>query len=188
MRAPLLQRAIDHALDSVEGVTPAALSLPTPCAGWDLGTLLHHLNDAFDVLAEGVCAGIIASAPAVMDDADADDPAAVFRKRAERVLDACSRPETTRRGGAAIADRRLPVDVVLTTVALEIAVHGWDAARAVGDRRPIPGRLALELLLLAPLQVDDAVRPGLFAPPVPVPPDAPPGDRLVAFLGRDPAS
>jgi hypothetical protein len=40
------------------------------------------------------------------------------------------------------------------------------------------------MLALSPLLVTS--RAGLFAPPVEVPPQAGPGDRLVAYLGRHP--
>jgi uncharacterized protein (TIGR03086 family) len=75
---------------------------------------------------------------------------------------------------------------VTSVGAVEIAVHGWDVAQACGHPRPIPPQLAKELLRLAPLLVTDADRPGRFAAPVAVPAHASPGDRLVAFLGRDP--
>jgi uncharacterized protein (TIGR03086 family) len=70
--------------------------------------------------------------------------------------------------------------------AIEIAVHGWDISQACGTRRPIPDPLAATLLRIAPLLIPDTGRDPLFGPPVPVPPRAGPGDRLVAFLGRDP--
>ncbi|MEU0437066.1 hypothetical protein ABZ153_36730 [Streptomyces sp. NPDC006290] len=72
--------------------------------------------------------------------------------------------------------------------ALEIAVHGWDVARACGRARPIPSALAAELLPLAHLVVADADRGVRFAAPVDVPPGTRPGGLLLAFLGRRPQS
>ena len=71
--------------------------------------------------------------------------------------------------------------------ALEIAVHGWDVARACGEDRPIPAELAEQLLDLLPVLVTDADRVERFAAPIAVPPSAGPGDQLVARLGRRPA-
>ena len=76
--------------------------------------------------------------------------------------------------------------LVAGTGAIEITVHGWDVARACGRTDPVPPALADELLDLAPLLVACTDRPGRFDRPVPVPPGAAPGDRLVAFLGRQP--
>jgi uncharacterized protein (TIGR03086 family) len=77
--------------------------------------------------------------------------------------------------------------VVAGAGAIELVVHAWDVSRALGGRVQIPDPLAGRLLRLAPLLIAGHARAGLFDPPVPVPPEAPPGDRLVAFLGRDPA-
>jgi uncharacterized protein (TIGR03086 family) len=116
-----------------------------------------------------------------------EDPAGSFSERARRILEVLPGP-TRRQGVTTLGDRRLPIEVVLLTLALEIAVHAWDISRARGERRPIPSSLALELSLTVPLLLDDATRPGLFAKPVPVPAGTSPGDRLVAYLGRDPAA
>ncbi|MBO0868177.1 MAG: hypothetical protein J2P15_06390, partial [Micromonosporaceae bacterium] len=86
----------------------------------------------------------------------------------------------------AVGGRPLSGGIVAAVGALEIAVHGWDVSRARGRRAPVPAPLAEELLELAPVLVIPRYRPGRFAAAVPVPPGSPPGDRLVAFLGRQP--
>jgi uncharacterized protein (TIGR03086 family) len=91
-----------------------------------------------------------------------------------------------RREPISIGGRTLPVSVLTSTGAVEIAIHGWDVGRACGQHRPIPPRLAQELLVLASLLVSRADRPARFAPPVPLPPQATPSDHLLAFLGRHP--
>jgi hypothetical protein len=77
-------------------------------------------------------------------------------------------------------------DTVTRVGAVEIAVHGWDVARACGYNRSIPAPLAEEMLWLAAVLVTDDDRPARFAPPVALSPLASPGARLVAFLGREP--
>jgi uncharacterized protein (TIGR03086 family) len=74
-----------------------------------------------------------------------------------------------------------------TAGAIEVTIHGWDVAVACGLHRPIPDDLADELLDLSAVLIRDSDRPGRFGPPVPVPADAAPGDRLLAFLGRSPS-
>ena len=85
-----------------------------------------------------------------------------------------------------IDDRHLTSPMVAAVGAIEIAVHGWDVARACGEHRPIPPLLAEELLDLAHLFVTPHDRPTRFAPPVPVAPFAPAQDHLLAYLGRHP--
>ena len=78
----------------------------------------------------------------------------------------------------------MPADLVASTGAVEIAVHGWDVSAARGGVRPIPAALVTRMLRLGPLLV--AGREGLFAVPVEVPAQASSGDRLVGCLGRAP--
>jgi hypothetical protein len=96
----------------------------------------------------------------------------------------------TRAGGPpeviTIADRCMPSGMMAAAGAIEIAVHGWDMSRACGQRRPIPGPLAAELLEMARLLVPTTGRHPLFAAPVAVAPMAGPSDQLAAFLGRAP--
>lgn len=187
----LLEGAIGYALGAVQAVTPRQLAGPTPCAEWDLRTLLHHLNDALDVLGECIDTGRIGPHPggsAAGGDGDGDlaaDPAATFRDRAGRLLDARSAGGCNGRV-VAIAGHRLTASAVAATGAIEIAVHGWDVSQACGQARPIPAVLATGLLAICPLVVTGATRHRLFAAPVPVSPLASPSDLLVAFLGRSP--
>jgi len=69
---------------------------------------------------------------------------------------------------------------------VEVAVHGWDVARACGQDRPLPPALAGELHELCILLVDDGDRPHRFGPEVELPSTANAGDRLLALLGRTP--
>jgi uncharacterized protein (TIGR03086 family) len=115
-----------------------------------------------------------------------DDPAATVRATASRLLGAwvTARPDQV----LSVADLPLTAAAVARAGALEIAVHGWDIARATGLPRPVPAALANELLRTArQLVPSPALRFPLFGPPLTVPAEADPSDRLVAFLGRDPA-
>ncbi|MFJ6572831.1 maleylpyruvate isomerase family mycothiol-dependent enzyme [Streptomyces sp. NPDC091292] len=214
----LLERALAYARGCVAAVPVAAgpdwPAAPTPCAGWDLGALLDHLNDSLAALREGIGGGHIAPARTAADpvppaepvaptdpvtglDNPVTDPVLGFRDRASALLGAWAAlsgsPGPAGASGAPraprtvlVADRPLAATLVAAVGAVEIAVHGWDIGRACGLRRPIPPGLAGALLPVAHCFVEDADRGQLFAAPVPVPPDACPGDRLVAFLGRSP--
>jgi uncharacterized protein (TIGR03086 family) len=80
----------------------------------------------------------------------------------------------------------VPMRIVTSAGAIDVAVHGWDVGRACGTGGAMPGELAEDMLSIAPLLVTSADRPGRFASPIPVPAEANACDRLVAFLGRDP--
>jgi uncharacterized protein (TIGR03086 family) len=204
----LLERAISFTLGSLHSVTSAALSLPTPCREWDLHALLAHLNDSLAALHEAIDlghveVGHIDLGPVGRGQVDRRpvdigpddlgpggghrDPAAVLvaalRGRAGQVLGAWAGGGDYR---VSVGGCRLSANVVTSAGAVEVAVHGWDVARACRRHRPIPPQLAEEMLWLSPLLVTEGDRPRRFATPVAVPPNASPSDRLVAFLGRDP--
>ena len=209
----LLERAIGYTLGSLQLVTPSSLALPTPCAGWDLHALLHHLEDSIAALQEAVDLAGIALTPldpvhaAGVPGAPPGPFAALAPKArpgaADAATGACAGVLVARlrdracqllgswvggdpRQPVPIGGRTLPVSVLTSAGAVEIAIHGWDVARACGQPRPIPPRLAQELLVLASLLVRRADRPVRFGPAVTLPPEATPSDHLVAFLGRHP--
>jgi uncharacterized protein (TIGR03083 family) len=208
----LLERAIGYTLGSLQLVTRQAMSQPTPCRGWDLRALLGHMNDSLLALTEAIDLGRVdvdlpvgggnQAVDFAFDQADPVDGnpivglpvaggltvglVASLRDQACQLLGGlaatrCGRP-------IAVAGYELTRSIVTSTGAIEVAVHGWDVARACGRDRPIPPSLAEELLELCPLFVSDADRPNRFAAPADVPPLAGPGDRLLAFLGRHPGA
>lgn len=185
----LLERATAYTLGSLHLVTPAAMPNPTPCPDWDLRALLRHVSDSLTALHEATDTGHVApeaagcGAPGSGDDTE-ENPVAGLRDRACRLLGAWTRTQSP--DVISIAGCPLTTSIVAGTGALEITVHGWDVARACGHHRPIPRPLAEEMLDLCPLLVTDADRPRRFAAPVDVPPLAGSGERLLAFLGRDP--
>ena len=171
----LLERAVAYTLGCLRPVTPAALSHPTPCHDWDLRDLLEHLTDSLTALREAAEDGHVRLAPTA---GSPHDPIATTRDQARRALGAW----TTQDGReVSIGGCPLTTDIVARAGALEVAVHGWDVARACRTPRPIPRALADELYPLALLLVSDADRPVRFA--APVTPDTP-ADRLLAYLGR----
>jgi uncharacterized protein (TIGR03086 family) len=87
---------------------------------------------------------------------------------------------------APITISNLPLgrDTTVLVGALEIAVHGWDVARATGQDRRIPEDLAVRLYDVAVAVVSEGERGTRFAPAVEVPPSAPTSTRLLAHVGR----
>lgn len=187
MPAGLLAAAIDYALGSVDCVAPGLLSQPTPCRDWDLAALLRHADDSLAALHEGLAAGYVSLGRAGPPASGPDRLARTFRDRAAQLRAAV---QAGGRHDIAIANRHVAAAVVTAVGAIEITVHGWDIAVACGQQRsqPIPADLAWGVLDIVPLVVTGTTRGSQFAAPVTVPPQASPGDRLVALLGRDPAS
>ena len=184
----VLERAIAYALGSLAMVTPDVLAHPTPCRHWDLHDLLEHLYDSMAALQEAVEDGRrVACSPGPAVDVPGADDAVILlvRDRAVRLLGAWANAD----GWAAVRvdDQPVTAPLIAGVGAIEVTVHGWDVAEACGQSRPIPNELADELLDLSVLFIRGGDRPGRFGRPVAVPASAPPGDRLVAYLGRQPS-
>ncbi len=182
----LLVCAVRYVLSAARLITPQRLPLPTPCTGWDLRTLLHHVSDSMDALSEGLYTGFVhLDVAAGGGRAGPGGPVAWLSQCAGTLLCACAAAGSAERR-VAIGDRELTTSLITMTGAVEIAVHGWDIAVACGGTEPVPPGLASDLLPIAALLAPRGTRAGLFADPVPVPAQACPGDQLVAFLGRRP--
>jgi uncharacterized protein (TIGR03086 family) len=180
----LLERAIGYTQGSLMLVTSDSLANPTPCVDWDLHGLLAHMMDSLVALSEAAELGHIDLEPSEPTGDFATDAVATLHRRACHLLGAWSQVDAPRE--VSVGDASIMGSVLTGTGALEIAVHGWDVARACGHDRPIPPALAEYLLELAPLLVRDADRPDRFAAPVGISPLARPSHQLVAYLGRSP--
>jgi uncharacterized protein (TIGR03086 family) len=194
----LLERAMGYTLGSLLLVTPQAMSRATPCGEWDLRALLAHMNESLRTLHEAIAVGHVDLDPGGTagpgaergnPDADYGDPArepvATLRNRACAMVGAWANVRD--HGDIAIADRPLSAGIVAAAGAVEVAVHGWDVARACGQHSAVPPALAEELFDLCQLLVRDADRPTRFAARLDRSLElASPSDRLVAFLGRSP--
>lgn len=176
----LLERAVGYTRISLGLLPLAAPDARTPCEDWDLSRLLRHMDDSLAAFTEAAETGYVEPAgpaeqhPALL--------AASLRDRACRLLGAWA--HESRRASVSVLGHDVSGSLVAATGAIEVAVHGWDVARACGVDRPIPEELAATLLAVAPLVVAPADRPRRFAPPADVPPTATASERLLAFLGR----
>jgi uncharacterized protein (TIGR03086 family) len=180
-----LQLAVGYGVAAAAAVTPDLLSSATPCRGWDLRMLLLHAIDSMDALADGVGCGRVALQPPVGSGESGCDPPAAFTERAGALIGACALVDGDGdRGLVAVGGSPLDRGLLLAAGALEIAMHGWDMFQACGCAEPIPERLALDLLRIAPALITASERGQLFARPVAAPAGASPSDRLAAFLGR----
>jgi uncharacterized protein (TIGR03086 family) len=185
--ADLLPIAIRYILGSLSCVTPASLSSPTPCAAWDLAALLAHVSDSLAVVHDAVVTGCVSlELAAPPQGIPADGLVATLRAQASQLLATSAAAGADR--SVVIADRWLAGRTMAAAGAVEIAVHGWDIAEACHRRRPIPAGLATSILAVVPLVVTEVTRGVQFSVPVAPAPQATPGDRLVALLGRDPAA
>ncbi|MCW2547926.1 MAG: hypothetical protein JWN96_2386 [Mycobacterium sp.] len=163
----LLSRAAQLMSASLEGAAQVLPTRRTPCAEWDLGTLVHHISDSVAALTE-----LISGAP-----------------RAPRPKGGCTYAQgEIRRLLQAIeqAPRDRPaIDLTALTGAFELTVHALDVNASTGRDTPLPADLVSTLLSFAPVVLGRIDREGLFDSSYPPSSDqSSDTDRLLAMFGR----
>jgi uncharacterized protein (TIGR03086 family) len=181
----LLESAVSYALAGAALATPQFLPRPTPCARWDLETLLDHLSDSIGVLGEAIATGGISPGPAPGYGGPGRDPVGRLRGQAVRLLGTCAAAGPTGRR-VAIGDRGLTASMVAVTGAIEITVHGWDIFVACGPAPAGPAGAGGRLAADRPAADHSRHPAGAVRRPGPAARPSRPGDKLIAFLGRRP--
>ena len=170
----------------VAGIRDDQLDAPTPCADTPVAGLLAHLEGlttAFRMAAEEtpVPGGPSASADALPPDWRTRIPAQL-----DALVAAWQRPSAWE-GTAEAGGVTMPAPVMAIVALDEVLVHGWDLAVATGQHYTADPASVAACTEFAAQAAAQGPTPGLFGPPVPVPDDAPPLDRLLGLTGRDPA-
>ena len=177
-----LRAAIAVAQAIVAGISAGQWGAPTPCPGVDVRALVNHL-----VAGNLYFVSLVAGGPRPDGDADllGADPVEAFRTAAAGLTAALGAPGVLDRTYA------LPFGEVSGPGLIEVRLiehlgHGWDLARATGQRADFPDDLAERALAVARRQVEDPAggRRSAFGAEVEVSPGAPAIDRLAGFLGR----
>ena len=186
----LHERALDETARLVDAVRPDQMSLPTPCSDWDVRALLAHLAGG-NIRYAGLTRGEpIKPGPArgggPAADLLGDDPAGAYRRSAAAV-DAAWRDPALLDRTFALPIGVLPGRAALTLHLVETVIHGWDVARATGQRPAFAPDVVRTAMQFTQASAPGDRPPGAaFAPSVPVADDLPEIDRLAAFLGRRP--
>ncbi|MFF4081234.1 TIGR03086 family metal-binding protein [Streptomyces sp. NPDC087218] len=171
----------------LDGVDEQHLTGPTPCPDYTVRELLGHvvgLSTAFRDAARKDLGPTTDTPPTATLPVLPDD----WRETLPPLLDelvAAWRAPAARQGMTRAGGVDLPAEVAVVIALDELVIHGWDLARATGQEyEPDEASLRVSLALLTP--DDDAPRPAIFGPPVPVPADASLLDQTVAMSGRRP--
>ncbi len=169
----VLSRALDQTGDVLAAIHEDQLSLPTPCADWDVALLIGHVTTSprnFLAMARSEDVDLTA-APVPATSGWAAD----FRSAADDLI------HHWHQQGDDVDAGQIDMQTA------ELAVHTWDLARATGqsvDR--LDPEVAERGLALMRGALTDENRGGVFRPAVDLPEDAPVYDRLAAWAGRTP--
>ncbi|MFJ3235366.1 TIGR03086 family metal-binding protein [Streptomyces sp. NPDC086787] len=186
---PHYRRATEQAAALIATVEPGQLTGPTPCAEFDVRTLLSHLvGGTLRIAVVGEGGDGLAVHPfveGVADDAWAD----AYDEVRERVLKAWS-PDERLVAAVRVPWGEVPGHAALSGYTMELVTHTWDLAEALGhplglDPEPAGFALAIARRVL-PDPERDADTPFAAARTAPEGSDA--YGQLAAWLGREPLS
>jgi uncharacterized protein (TIGR03086 family) len=159
--------------------------LPTPCPEWDVRALVNHVvggNVRYTMLLHGAGEAEL-SATRDLDHLS-PDPASAYERTANEVVAAFSEDGALNRTVHHPAGDRSGLDLLGMRI-LELGVHGWDVARAVGvDETMDPG--IVTYLWDWTATIDEATSRRFFGGVGDDDPDAPLQDRLLRRVGRRP--
>ncbi|HEX6683371.1 MAG TPA: TIGR03086 family metal-binding protein [Candidatus Limnocylindrales bacterium] len=165
-------------------VTAEHLGLPTPCTGWTLDDLLRHMvgqHRGFAAAARGE-----EPDPAVWEQVTLDPkPYETYRAAAAEVTAAFATPSSSMHiWGYGV----FPPETALRMHSVDYLAHGWDVAKTVGVPSTLDAELCATGLEIARRWPESAFGSGdPFGAHVPIADDTPVDQRLMAYLGRDPA-
>jgi uncharacterized protein (TIGR03086 family) len=163
-------------------VTRERWDAPAPVEGWVARDVVRHLVEWFPSFLEAG-AGVDL---AVRTDVD-DDPAGAWRELQASVQQLLDDPATADQvlTNPHIGEVPLP-QAVSQFFTADVFMHTWDLATATGQDPALdPARCAAMLEGMEPM--DELLRSsGQYGPRVPVPDDADPQTKMIAFIGRDP--
>jgi uncharacterized protein (TIGR03086 family) len=158
--------------------------LPTPCEKWDVRDLVGHL--VYDnVWVPDLLAGrtIAEVGDRYEGDLLGDDPVGAWDRSIAAALDAFDQPGALERE-VDLSFGRHPATLYIEQRTLDLGVHAWDLARAIGADERLPDDLVACLWERWAPEKEQIRASDVFAEPIDVPETADLQTRLVGLLGR----
>lgn len=180
----LFRRAAEGFGRHVHGVAYGQWLDPTPCTDWDVRTLVNHVMVEQLWVPPLVAGSTVAEVGDRFDgDQLGDDPVAAWDAAVVESSAAFGAPGALD-GTVSVSAGEKPTADYAWEMTTDALVHSWDLARGIGADETLDAEL-VDLVYERTLPVAEHLQEtGLFAPPVPVPDDAPLQTKLLAIFGR----
>lgn len=179
-----LARALDQAAAVIAGVKPDQLSDPTPCAEYDVATLINHVTGAVDRVGLALSGQETPEIPETREAPEGGFEVA-FEAAKAKALTAVADDDLLGRM-ITLPWATLPGAVVIQIYTLESVLHAWDIATATGQEALLDDDLASAIhgftVQMLPAEPRGGEIP--FATVVECGSDARAADKLAAYSGR----
>lgn len=164
---------------------PAQFSDPTPCSEFTVKQLANHMAGL--LMGSERAAKKLAAAPRPdpMPDIVGDKPGAVYSGLADKAAAAWS-AKGAFDGNTHFGPGEMPAQMAGAITLMEIAVHGWDLARATGQGYSMDPEVAAAAFETLKQLNAGGRNTSAFGTEVSVGTDASTQDQLIAYSGRDP--
>jgi uncharacterized protein (TIGR03086 family) len=178
------ERALRATGTVVDGVAARQLELATPCDGWSVRELLNHIVSGNFWAAQLAAGKSIDEVGDRLDgDTLGDDPQAAYRASAELAAAAFNAPGAMN-APCAVSYGPVPGSVYCGHRILDVAIHGWDLAKATGQDTTLDPELVDAVTAIVTPQMDMLAGSGMFGTTVGIANDADAQTRLLSQLGR----
>jgi uncharacterized protein (TIGR03086 family) len=165
-------------LDKIKGVPDNSWDSPTPCTEWTVRDLVSHMIEMSQIHLS-----LVGRTPKPGPSVE-EDPAGAFVVTQEQIQADLEDPERA----WVTFKHRLGVwtfaEAVEHAVCPDLAVHGWDLARATGQDERIDPAEVPKIWASVHLVPQDLLRGMACGPEVEVGPQADPQTQLLAYMGR----
>ncbi len=172
----------------VNGVpdTDGTMDAATPCNDWDLRTLLNHLILWTAYSAERRAHGESVAEDLMSKDFTADPGFREdYAQQIDKAVTAWADPKTWE-GELGVMGDATPAADVGAMLVMEMALHGWDVAKATGQEYVCDDATAEAVRNTVEAQAELFRKYQGFADVVPTPDNATAFDRALSLSGRDP--
>jgi uncharacterized protein (TIGR03086 family) len=180
----LYRRVCERYGEHVHAIREDQWGSPTPCTEWDVKALVGHLITEVAWVPPLVGGRSVAEVgDELSGDLTGDDPVASWDRYAPASIATVIEPGAMERT-VRLTKRELPATEYTTEVFVDLLVHGWDLARAIGaDETLDPESVELVFQQMKPHE-SELNGSGVFGSHVEVPEGADLQTQLLAVFGR----
>jgi uncharacterized protein (TIGR03086 family) len=163
---------------AVKAAAPDNWHAQSPCEGWTARDVVGHIVAGHRGVIAGACGG--ESTPLGAD----EDPQQAWEEVAQAITEITADREVMAREVDGPTGKMPVGEVIERFVTMDLLVHTWDLARAVGAEERLPeDRVRDAYEILRPM--DDVIRmTNVFGPRLDAPPNADLQTEFLYFLGR----